>query len=97
MIYFTLSVIHIQLQLETSPFSVMPVIVFHVFFFSVMVPGSQQHPGAARCKGHILQPTVSPAVPLQLPQVTAQDTAELLASRLGDEDSPQWTAFLHRP
>lgn len=40
MIYFTLSVIHIQLQLETSPFSVMPVIVFHVFSFLLWFQGA---------------------------------------------------------
>lgn len=73
----------------------MGVIILH--FFSTLVSGSQQHPGAEGCEGHVLQPAVSPTFPLQFPQVTAQGTAELPASRLGDEDSPQRTAFLHRP
>ncbi len=83
-----------------SPLSLTEVTKFHFIFFfsfSVLSSGSQQHPGAEGCERHILQPAVSSAVPLQLPQVTAQDTAELPASRLGNENSPQWTAFLHRP
>lgn len=102
MICLMLSVIHIRLQLP--PPSILSFqsngtdnITPHFLNFSTLVPGSQQHPGAKGCEGHVLQPTVSPAVPLQLPQVAAQNTAELPAPRLGDEDSPQWTAFLHRP
>lgn len=99
MICSMLSVIHVRLQLKSSPFSLMGVIILHfiIIYFSILVPGSQQHPGAEGCKGHVLQPAVSSAVSLQLPQVTAQDTAELPAPRLGDEDSPQRSAFLHRP
>lgn len=72
-------------------FSLKGVIIFHSFCFvdfPTFVPGSQQHPGAEGCKGHVLQPTVSPAIALQLPQVAAQGTAELPAPGLGDEDSP---------
>lgn len=81
----------------TPPFSLMGAIIFHCIVFVFFFPGSQQHPGAKGGEGHVLQPAVAPAVALQLPQVATQDTAELPAPGLGDEDSPQWTAFLHRP
>lgn len=64
---------------------------FPFFFCS----GSQQHSGAEGCKRHILQPTVSSAVSLQLPQISAQNGAELPAPRLGDEDSPQRTTLFY--
>lgn len=78
-----------------SPRDVILLAFISHFYFSVS--GSQQHPGAEGREGHVLQPAVPPAVPLQLPQVPAKDAAELPAPGLGDEDRPQRTAVLHRP
>lgn len=62
-----------------------------------LVAGRQQHPGAEGREGHLLQPTVSAAVTVQLSQVAAQVAAKLPAARLGDAHRPQRSAVLHRP
>lgn len=47
------------------------------------------------CERYPFQPTVPTAITLQLPQTTTQSHTELLAARLGDEDSAQRPALLH--
>lgn len=47
------------------------------------------------CERHPFQPTVPTAITLQLPQTTTQSHTELLATRLGNEDSAKRPALLH--
>lgn len=61
-----------------------------------MLSGHEGLPGAQSREGHPFQPAVSAAISLQLSQTTAQSCAELPPPWLGDADSTQRPALLHR-